>query len=75
MIHSDSGPDASNCASGRVSDCRLDPDGSLEEGKEDAWDGFDGSECQWVSASVHSGSKRKSASLTLWHVGGTEDVS
>ena len=74
MVDSDSGPDASNCVPGRVGDCCLDPDGSLEEGKEDVRDGLDGSDCQWVSASVHSGSKRKSASLALWHVGGAKDV-
>ena len=74
MVDSDSGPDASNCVSGRVDDCRLDPDGSLEEGKEDVRDGLDGSDCQWVSASVHSGSKRKSAGLALWHVGGAKEV-
>ena len=65
---------ASNSRPGGVGDCGLGPDGSLEEGKEDVRDGLDGSDCQWVSASVHSGSKRKSAGLALWHVGGTEYV-
>ena len=74
MVDSESGPDASNCVSSRIGDCGLDPDGSPEEGQEDAWDGLDGAEGEWFSASVDSGSKREGASLALWHVGGAEDV-
>ena len=74
MVDSESGPDANNCSSSRVGDCGLDPDGSLEEGQEDAGDGLNGAEGEGVSASVDSGSKREGASLALWDVGGAEEV-
>ena len=74
MVDSESGPDASNCGSSRIGDCGLNPDGSLEEGQEDAGDGLNGAEHQGVSASVDSGSKRESAILALRHVGGAEDI-
>ena len=74
MVDSESGPDAGNCVSSRIGDCGLHPDGSLEEGQEDAGDGLNGAEHEGVSASVDSGSKRESASLTLRHVGGAKDI-
>ena len=72
----DSGPDehAGNGCAGGVGDGGLGPDGSLEEGQEDVRDGLNGSKNQRVSTTIDSGSKRKGASLTLWHVGGAEEV-
>ena len=46
----------------------------LEEGQQDVGNGLDGSNGQGVSTTIDSGSKRKGASLTLWHVGGAEEV-
>ena len=74
MVDSESGPDANNCGSSRVGDCGLDPDGSLEEGQEDAGDGLNGAEGEGVSASVDSGSKGEGARLALWHIGGAKDI-
>ena len=74
MVDSESGPDAGNCGSSRIGNCGLDPDGSLEEGQEDAGDGLDGAEHEGVSASVDSGSKGEGARLALWHIGGAKDI-
>ena len=72
----DGGPDehAGNSRAGGVGDGGLGPDGSLEEGQEDAWDGLDGPKYQGVSTSVDSGSKREGTSLTLWDIGGAKEV-
>ena len=74
MVNSKPDPDASNYVSSRISHCGLYPDGSPEEGEEDVRDGLDGSDCQGVSTTVDSGSKRKGTSLALWNIGGAKEV-
>ena len=71
----DGGPDvnADNGRAGGVGDGGLGPDGALEEGEEDAWDGLDGAKNQGFSTSVDSRSKREGAGLALWDVGGAKD--
>ena len=52
----------------------LSPDGALEEREEDVRDGLNGTEGEWIPATVHPGVEGEGAGLALRDIGGAEEV-